>query len=140
MKLNPSNEAPLYGFKFALLKWVESAYTLQVQSWREYGRIEGGYQHAHVGFILQDQASHSIVMVCTIHTLKKIFVVWKGPNWEFFIIGLLDAKVTFKVVVCVCDRKSFKHLFTTILKSLFVTKVQFEFGHDMVGIIEGVSF
>ncbi len=57
MKLNPSNEAPSSRFKFALLKWVESAYTLQVQSCREYGRIEGGYQHAHVGFIFTRPSS-----------------------------------------------------------------------------------
>jgi hypothetical protein len=52
MRLNPSNEALSFGFKSAtLLKWVKSAYTLQVQSCREYGRIKKGYQHAYVGFI-----------------------------------------------------------------------------------------
>ncbi len=52
---------------------------------------------------LQDQAAHSVAMVCTIHTLKKTYVVWKGLNWEYFIIGLLEAKATFIMVVCVCD-------------------------------------
>lgn len=61
---------------------------------------------------LQDQAPHSFAMVYTIHTLKKTLVVWKGLNWESFIIGLLEAKGTFKVVVCVRDQKFFKHLFT----------------------------
>jgi hypothetical protein len=79
-------------------------------------------------------------MVCTTHTLKKTLAKWKGPNTKSFITSLLEAKVSFKVVVCVCDRKSFKHLFITIFKFIFVTNVRFEFGQYMARAIEGTSF
>jgi hypothetical protein len=89
---------------------------------------------------LQDYAPHAITVVYTTHTLKDILATWKGPNWECFITGLLEAKATFKVVVYVCDRESFKHMLTTILKFVFVMKVQFEFGQYMVRAAKNKSF
>jgi hypothetical protein len=79
-------------------------------------------------------------MVYITHTLKEILVMWKGLDWESSIAGLLEAKVTFKMVVYVCDKEFFRHLFTTILKSIFIKKVRFEFGQYMVGVVEGTSF
>ncbi len=47
---------------------------------------------------------------------------------------LLNAKVTPKVVIYLCDWESFKFLFTTTMKSTFITKMWFEFGQYMVGV------
>jgi hypothetical protein len=71
------------------------------------------------------------------HTLKKTPTMWKGPNWESLITSLLEAKATFKVVVYDYDLKSFRHLFTIVLKFVFITKVRFEFGQYMAGVAEG---
>jgi hypothetical protein len=38
-------------------------------------------------------------VVFTTHTLKEALAVWKDPDLESFIIGLLEAKATFKVVI-----------------------------------------
>jgi hypothetical protein len=46
---------------------------------------------------------------------------------------LLNANVTPKVVVYLCDWESFGFLFTTAMKSTFIMKMWFEFGHYMVG-------
>jgi hypothetical protein len=78
-------------------------------------------------------------VVYTKHTLEKSLTVWKGLDWESLIIDLLEAKATFKVVICVCDRESFMCMFTTIFKFVFVTKVRFEFGQYMARAAKGTS-
>ncbi len=52
---------------------------------------------------------------------------------------MLEAKAPFKVVICVYDLESFKHLFTIVMKYVFVTKVQFEFAQYMASVTEGTS-
>ncbi len=86
---------------------------------------------------LHDKTPHAIVVVYTTHTLKKTPPMWRGPNWEPLVIGWLEAKATFKMVVYVCDHKSFKHMFTIVFKFIFVSKVWFEFGQYMVGVAKG---
>jgi hypothetical protein len=91
MSLNPSDKAPLEGFKSALLKWVQSA-ILEALPTKEFF-LNTHYRFDRVGNIvglkevidtlrlfsfLQEQAPHTIVVVCTTHTLKKILAVWKG--------------------------------------------------------------
>jgi hypothetical protein len=68
---------------------------------------------------LQDDATWTIIVVCTTHNTT----IWKGPNWESFIIGLLNAKASFMVVACICNQESFKKLLTTMTKLIFVTKI-----------------
>jgi hypothetical protein len=54
---------------------------------------------------------------------------------------LLNANVTPKVVIYMCDQESFRFLFTITMKSTFITKMWFEFGHYMAGVGEvPVSF
>jgi hypothetical protein len=81
------------------------------------------HQH-HSCKMMQQEPSPSFVP----HSMKDVPIVWKGPDWESFLIGLLDAKANFMVVACTCDRKSFKNLFTIMCKLIFVTKIRFEFG------------
>ncbi len=45
-----------------------------------------------------------------------------------FLNSLLNAKVTFKMVVCLCDHESLRFLLSIVMKSNFVTKLRFEFG------------
>jgi hypothetical protein len=66
------------------------------------------------------------------HTIKEV------PNWELFLNTLLNVKVTPKVFVYLCDLKSFKFLFTTAMKSTFITKIQFEFGQYMARVGEAL--
>ncbi len=54
-------------------------------------------------FFLQDNAMITFDVVSTTHTIKDVPIVWKGPNWESFLNMLLNAKVTSKVMVCLCD-------------------------------------
>jgi hypothetical protein len=80
---------------------------------------------------LMDIATRTIIVICTTHSTKNILIVWKGSNWESFLLGLLNVRAMFKVVVCICDCKSFKSLLTIVCKSTFVTKIRFEFGQYM---------
>jgi hypothetical protein len=70
----------------------------------------------------------TIVVVCTTHSMKDVPIVWKGLDYESFIIGLLNTKGNFMIVACICDQESFKTLLPTVNKLIFVTKIQFEFG------------
>jgi hypothetical protein len=83
-----------------------------------------------------DNATMTIAVVCITHNMKDISTNWKGLGWESFLLGLLNARAMFKVVVCICDCKSFKSLLTIMCKSTFVTKIQFEFGQYMARLIE----
>jgi hypothetical protein len=55
--------------------------------------------------------------------MKDVPIIWKGLNWESFLIRILNAKANFMVVACICDWESFKSLFTIVSKSIFVTKI-----------------
>ncbi len=71
---------------------------------------------------------NTFAMVSIMHTMKEVPIVWKNPNWEFFLNTLLNAKVTIRVVVYLCDCESFKFLFMTTMKSTYITKMHFKFG------------
>jgi len=83
-----------------------------------------------------DDTTRTIVVVCTTHSIKDVSTIWKGPNWESFLLGLLNVRAMFKVIDCICNYESFKSLLTTVCKSTFVTKIQFEFGKYMAKQIE----
>ncbi len=52
----------------------------------------------------------------TQHNTKDVPTIWKGLDWDSFLIGLLDAKANFTVVACMCNWESFKNLLTTVKK------------------------
>ncbi len=68
---------------------------------------------------LHDDATQTTIVVCITHST----IIWKGLNWESFFIGLLNAKASFMVVACICNRELFKNLFTIVSKLIFVTKI-----------------
>jgi hypothetical protein len=70
-----------------------------------------------------DDTLRTIAVVCTTHNTKDLSIVWKGPDWESFLLGLINVKAMFKVVACICDHESFKSLWTTMCKLTFVTKI-----------------
>jgi hypothetical protein len=80
---------------------------------------------------LQDEATNTFIVVSTTHTMKKMPIVWKGLDWESFFNMLLKLKVIFKIVVYLCDHESFKFLLSTIMKSIYVTKLRFKIGQYM---------
>jgi hypothetical protein len=78
-------------------------------------------------FLLNDVIK-TITIICTTHNTINVSTIWKGLDWESFLLGLLNAKVSFKVVAYIYDRESFKSLLTIVNKLTFVTKIRFEFG------------
>jgi hypothetical protein len=72
---------------------------------------------------LQDDSTSIFIVVSTTHIIKEVLLVWKGPNWESFLNTLLNAKVTPKVIVYLCDKEFFRFLFTTTMKSTFIMKM-----------------
>jgi hypothetical protein len=78
-----------------------------------------------------DDGTRTIVIIYTTHSTKDVSIVWKGLDWESFLLRLLNVIAMFKVVACICDHESFKNLLITMCKSTFVTKIRFEFGHYM---------
>jgi hypothetical protein len=80
-----------------------------------------------------DDATSVIVVICTTHNTKDVLIIWKGLNWESFLLGLMNAKAMFKIIVCICNHESFKSLLTTMCKLTFVTKFDLSLGstwHD----------
>ncbi len=76
---------------------------------------------------LQDNVAITFVVVSTMHIMKEVPIVWKDLDWESFLNILLNAKVTPKVVVYLCNCKSFWFLFTMAMKSTYIMKMRFEF-------------
>jgi hypothetical protein len=71
---------------------------------------------------LMDNATRTIVIIYTTHSMKDILIVRKGLDWEFFLLRLLNVRAMFKVVACICDYESFKSLLNIVCKLIFVTK------------------
>jgi hypothetical protein len=65
------------------------------------------------------------------HIIWRMFPIFGRALIESFLIGLVNAKANFTVIACICDHESFKSLFITVSKSIFVTKIRFEFGQYM---------
>jgi hypothetical protein len=122
MRLNPSNEAPPTWFKHALQKWIESG-TLKgnateailLDSHYKFKRVDNMaslldvIDKEQMASFLHNNATRTIVIVCTTHTTKENLVVWTSPNWD-----------------------SFMNLFSIVTKSSHVTNFQFEFKQYMV--------
>jgi hypothetical protein len=70
-----------------------------------------------------DNAIRTIVVIYTTHNTKDVLIVWKGFNWESFLLEFLNARAMFKIVAYICDHKSFKNPLTIIYKLTFVTKI-----------------
>jgi hypothetical protein len=74
-----------------------------------------------------------VIVVSTMHTMKEVPIVWKVLDRNSFLNMLLNAKVTPRVVVWLCDQKSFRFFFAMAMKSTYITNMRFEFGQYMVG-------
>jgi hypothetical protein len=72
---------------------------------------------------LMDDTTTTIIVVCITHSTKDVLIVWKGLNWESFLLGLLKVKAMFTIIACICDCKSFESLLTTVCKLTFVKKI-----------------
>jgi hypothetical protein len=79
-----------------------------------------------------DDTTRTIAIICMTHSTKDVSTIWKGLDLKSFLLRLLNASAMFKVVVCICNRKSFKNLLITVCKWTFVTKIRFEFNQYMV--------
>jgi len=119
LRLNPSYEASPIGFKRILEKCIQSgtpkenameAILLDIHY--KYDRVENMVGLLDVvnkescALFFMDDVTRTIAMVCTTHNMKDVSIAWKGLDWESFLLGLLNARAMFKVVVCICDHKS----------------------------------
>ncbi len=149
LRLNPLDKGPPIGFKWNLEKWIQNG-TLEdnvveailLDIHYKYDRVENMVGLLDVinkescASFLMDDTTMTIVIVYTTHNTKDISTISKGLGWESFLLGLLNVRAMFKVVVCICNHKSFKSLLTIVYKLTFVTKIQFEFGQYMARLIE----
>jgi hypothetical protein len=134
--LKPLDEAPPLKFKCFLEKWIQSGSAKDVVT--KVILLNNHYKYDKVGNMsglldvinkesstsfLQDDVTRTIAIVCTTHSMKDVPIVWKGLDWESFLIGLFNAKASFMAVACICNRKSFKSLLIIVCKSTFVTKI-----------------
>jgi hypothetical protein len=93
LRLNPSNKALLVGFKQALEKWIQSG-TLEdnvvkailLDSHYEYdiidimvGLLDVIDKSSYASFLMDD-ATRTIVVVCTTHSTKDVLKIYKGPD------------------------------------------------------------
>jgi hypothetical protein len=76
---------------------------------------------------LQDNATSTIALICTTHITKDIPSIWKWFERDPFVIGLLNVRARFKLVVCIYDYDLLKNIFTIVCKSLYVTKMWLKF-------------
>jgi hypothetical protein len=136
LRFNPLNKSPLVGLKCALEKWIQSEISdnnvtnvILLDIHYKYDKVENMAGLLDVinkescGSFLMDNIIRTIIVVYTTHSTKYVPVVWKGPDRESFLLGLLNTKAMFKVIVCICDYESFENLLTTMCKSTFVTKI-----------------
>ncbi len=50
---------------------------------------------------LMDDATRTIAIIYTIHSMKDVLIVWKGLDWESFLLRLLNVRAMFKVIICI---------------------------------------
>jgi len=134
--LNPFDETLLACFKIALKRWIENIIprgitieSILLDTHYMYDRVNDMVElldvidKTDITSFLQDNSTSIFIVVSTTHIIKEVLLVWKGPNWESFLNTLLNAKVTPKVIIYLCDNESFKFLFTTTMKSTFIMKM-----------------
>lgn len=146
MRLNPLDEVPPTRFKYALQKWIESGIpegnvveAILLDSHYKFKRVDimvgllDVIDKEEMASFLHDNATRTITVVCTTHTIKDDPTMWISHNQESFLQAMKHAKSSFKVVICLCDQNSFKNLFLMVMKSSHVMSFRFEFAQYMVG-------
>jgi len=144
-RLNPLDKMHPLGFKCSLEKWIQSGISKEnvveailLEIHYKFDQIDNMITMLDVidketaTSFLQNNVTSIIAVICTTHIAKDVPTIWKGFDWDSIVTGLLNAKARFKVVVCICDCNSFKNLFSTVCKSMYVTKMWLEFGQYVV--------
>jgi hypothetical protein len=52
---------------------------------------------------LMDNATRTIVVIYTTHSMKDVPIVWKGLDWESFLLVHLNVRAMFKIIASICD-------------------------------------
>ncbi len=91
MKLNPFDKTLLTCFKIALKRWIESTIpegitteSILLDTHYMYDKVNDMVEllnvidRMHSTSFLQDNNTSTFIVVSTTHTIKKVFVVWKG--------------------------------------------------------------
>jgi hypothetical protein len=76
-------------------------------------------KESYASFFMND-ITRTIIVIYTTHNMKDIPIIWKGPNWGSFLLGLLNVRAMFKVIACICNCESFKSLLTTCANQLLL--------------------
>jgi len=135
-RLNPLDKMHPLGFQCSLEKWIQSGISKEnvveailLEIHYKFDQIDNMITMLDVidketaTSFLQNNVTSIIAVICTTHIAKDVPTIWKGFDWDSIVTGLLNAKARFKVVVCICDCNSFKNLFSTVCKSMYVTKM-----------------
>jgi hypothetical protein len=102
LRLNSSNEDPPVGFKWALDKWIQSGTSkdnvveaIFLDTHYKYDKVKNKAglldvigKESCVSFLM-DNSTRIIIIVYTTHKMKNILIVWKGLDWESFLLGHL---------------------------------------------------
>jgi hypothetical protein len=68
------------------------------------------------------------VIFFTMNSLTEDLDFSSQIDWKNMFSSLLSMKVTFKVMVCICDQKSFTNLVITLQEDDFMDKISMEYG------------
>jgi hypothetical protein len=103
LRLNSSNKDPHVGFKWALDKWIQSgtskdnvAEAILLDTHYKYDKVENKAGLLDVigkescVSLLMDDSTRIIIIIYTTHNTKDIMIVWKGLDWESFLLGHLQ--------------------------------------------------
>ncbi len=93
MGLNPSNEAPHVGFKWASKKWIQSetvednvVEAIMLDIHYKYDKVENMVGLLDVinkescTLFLMDDVTRTIAIIYTTHSTKNISTIWKDPD------------------------------------------------------------
>jgi hypothetical protein len=81
--------------------------------------------------LFMDNMLSNMAFLSTSYSFEWECAIWKGLDWECLFINLLNYKVYFQSIICICNREALSHIFTTVTKYQFLLKLQLEFGQYM---------
>jgi hypothetical protein len=97
------------------MNYITSFYTFSI------GGLEGGCGwDPNTTKLLLDRVPSTMTFLSTTYSFEGERAIWKGPNWECLLNSLLNYKVYFQSIICICNRVAFSHLFATVTVSILI--------------------
>ncbi len=77
---------------------------------------------------LNNKSIRTFSMFSTLNSLNENLDICFFRDWKNVLLSLLSTKVIFKVIVCICDHKSFNNLVVTLQEKVFKDNISVEYG------------